>query len=103
MSDRQWKSNDRWTVTIERDGREQCEVGFTTYDGGDDGQAERGYATDVALAVAIGQAIKAVTPADEQPWRLAVVVNLIDWLSKFDGGPEFGEIAQKAREVFDAL
>ena len=105
MSDRQWKSNDRWTVTIEREGRNQCEVTFTEYDGGEEAEkdAERGYATDVALAVALGQAIKAVSPGDEQPWRLAVVVNLLDWLAKFDGSPELGAIADKAKEVFDAL
>jgi len=103
MSDHQWKSNDRWTVTIEREGQIQCEVSFTQYNGGDDGQAEFGYGTDLALAVALGQAIKAVSPGDENPWRLAVVVNLLDWLSKFDGSQELGAVAEKAKETFNAL
>lgn len=35
--------------------------------------------------------------------RLAVVVNLLDWLASYDGSPELDAIAAKAKEVFDAL
>ena len=92
-------SDKRWTVTIKRDGGNECTVSFTICDGN---KAERGCPHDAALAAAIGAGIKAVTPSDE-PWRIAVVVNLLDWLSSYDGSPEMEEIAQKAREVFDAL
>jgi hypothetical protein len=101
--DRRWKSNDRWTVTIEREGKSEMSASFTEYDGGDDQEPEAGYPCDVALAAALGQAIKAASPGDEDPWRLAVVVNLLNWLEKFDGSPELAEIADKAKEVFGML
>jgi hypothetical protein len=90
-----------WNVRIERQGMYPCRVEFAVYD--DKDEPEIGYADDLALAVALGSAIKAVTPGDEQPWRLAVVVNLLDWLDKYDGSPELAQIASKAREVWRDL
>jgi hypothetical protein len=93
-----------WTVAITRnDGEMPSHVAFTVPDGPDGGQPSFGDPTDWALAAAIGCALKAVSPTDESPWRLAVVCNLLAWLDAFSGGPEMKRLVDAAREVWDSL
>lgn len=98
-----WNEKHEWLVLLQRKSERPISVEFAeAYDKNGD-SAEYGYEDDFVLGSLIGMAIKAVTPGDDQPWRLAVVCNLLDYLGRFDASPEMVRLQKAAREVWESL
>lgn len=92
----------RWTVTIRRDGKNEAEVTVVERDVPDE-NTQFGYGTDLALAHALGHALRAHAMHEENPWLLATVACLLEYLAVWGRGPEWNALYQAAKGIFAML